>query len=857
MKNSLSFLPGRAAASAALIAVSLFGGAQNAPAPGASVANVATNRPNWAPDAKSLRLHMIGNSHIDAVWLWPLAEADSVVHSTFRSALDRMKEDPDLQMTTSSSQFYEWVEASDPGLIAEIKKKVDAGKWDLVGGWWVEPDVNMPNGESLIRQGLYGQRSLQRIFGRHAKVGYNPDSFGHTGSLPQILKLQGMDAYVFMRPNQNENPAVKQNLFEWKGIDGTTVLTFRIPLAYDDPGDLRNHMEREVALLRGQPMRTAMEFFGVGDHGGGPTKANMASLREIQKEPGAPTIFYSTPDKFFADVRMRLPKDIQVYTGDLQHHSVGCYTAGAEMKKMNRTTEAALQAAEKMSAIGSAAWGAAYPKAEFTKAWQRLLLLQFHDGLAGTTLPEHFIAARDAFGRARDIAMEAMTSSTQRLAWQIPTTDPDSKYLVIFNPHAWASKTHVEYDLGWDKDKPAQVEDETGRALPFQWVPATTVVTNRIGLVAEVDVPPFGYRQIRVRKVEKTPDVVTGAPTAQNSVLENNHLRLEFVKNGGLNLFDKDTNAPVFAGEGTGMRALVMEDLSDTWSHHVVSYDKQIGEFTRTSLEVMENGPLRARIREKRTFGASTLTIDWLLYANSRKLEARVQLDWHEHQKMLKFSFPVNVESPKSTYEIAYGAMERPTNGDENPGQRWIDLSGVQGGKPYGLAVLNDAKYGYSVRGNDMRLSVARAAVYAHHEPRVLEPGVDYAWMDQGVQEFRMELMPHTGPWQDAGVVHAAEELVEQTPIIYQGIHPGTRAASGSFLSVDVPNVVVEAVKRSEDGDDIIIRSYETAGRATNATLDLKFAGKQWHGNFHPFEIKTLRVAKGSGAITEVNALEE
>ncbi len=837
--------------------------AQEAPAPSipgvrsAGVVTAPPDTPHWSADAATLRLHMIGNAHIDAPWLWPLSEAGAVVHSTFRSALDRMKEDPELTMTTSSSQFYEWVEASDPAMLSEIRKQVDAGRWCLVGGWWVEPDVNMPSGESLIRQGLYGQQTLQRLFGRRANVGYNPDSFGHTGSLPQILKLQGMRSYVFMRPNAIEKPAIRQNLFEWQGIDGTRTLTFRIPLFYDDPGSVRDHMQREVIALAGQPERTAMEFFGIGDHGGGPTRENMRSVRQIQTEKGAPHIFYSTPDRFFAEVAPHLPPDIQVYTGDLQHHSVGTYTAGSDIKKLNRTTEVALQTAEKFAAIGSIAWGSPYAHADLSKAWKRLLLLQFHDSLAGTTLPEDFLAACDAYGGARDVAQQALYAAVQRLAWQVPTTDPDSKYLVVFNPHSWTSRTRVEYDLGWHPEVPAQVDDDEGRSLPFQWVEATSVVNNRLGLVAEVDVPPLGYRQIRIHKADATPATPANAPHAAANILENDLLRVTFAPGGSLGILDKTTGGQVFRGGATGFRALIMDDVSDTWSHRARAFDKQIGEFKRVDLKVVESGPLRARVRERLTYGASALTVDWLLYAGSAKLEARVSLDWHEHLKMLKFSFPVDVVSPRATYEIAYGAMQRDNKGDEDPGQRWIDVTGTQAGQTYGLAILNDAKYGYSIEGSDMRVSVARSAVFANHEPRELKPGVDYNWMDQGVQTFRMELMPHAGSWQDAGVVRAAEELVTVSPILYQGIHAGTRQGSASFLSVDAANIVVEAVKQAEDGEDVIVRSYETAGRQTSATLTLSFAHTQWTGAFHPFEIKTLRVDRRTGLVKEVDALEE
>lgn len=815
----------------------------------------STATPPWPADASSLHLHMIGNAHIDAPWLWPLSEADAVVHSTFRSALERMKEDPELTMTTSSSQFYVWVEQSDPAMLNEIKQQVNAGRWDLVGGWWVEPDVNIPSGESLIRQGLYGQRALERIFGRRADVGYNPDSFGHNGNLPQILKLQDMPYYVFMRPNAIEKPDIKQNLFEWQGIDGTRALTYRVPLFYDDPGDVRSHMLRTIDALAGQPERTDMEFFGIGDHGGGPTKENMRSIRQIQKEASAPKIFYSTPDRYFAEVSKDLPKDIQIYSGDLQHHSVGTYTAGSQRKKLNREAEAELEAAEKFSAISSVAYGGSYPKSEFEKAWERVLLLQFHDSMAGTTLPEYENDIRNGYGRALDIASEASMDALQRIAWQIPTTDPDSKYIVVFNPHAWAAKLRVEYDLGWEPGTPAELDDETGRSIPFQWTDATAVVNHRQRLVTEIEVPALGYRQLRVRKITPTPPAKSEV-SAAGDVLENEHLRVTFSPNDGVALFDKDAGHDVFAPAASGMRAILFDDNNDTWAHQVHIYDKQVGEFKRTDLKVIENGPLRSLVRERLTFGNSTLTLDWILYAGSRKLDVRVALDWHEHLKILKFSSPVAVQSPQATYEIAYGAIARDTKGFENPGQRWIDVTGDANGHTYGLTLLNDAKYGYSVDGTDMRISVARAAVYANHEPRELKPGVDYAWMDQGLQTFRMQLLPHTGTWQQAGAPRAAAELVDPVPIVYQGIHPGTRPASASFLSVDTSDVIVEAVKQAEDGDDLIVRSYETDGHDTTTTLNMPFVHAHWTGHYHPFEIKTLRINTHSGQVSEVNALE-
>jgi alpha-mannosidase len=452
----------------------------------------------------------------------------------------------------------------------------------------------------------------------------------------------------------------------------------------------------------------------------------------------------------------------------------------------------------------------------------------------------------------------------EKIAWQIPTTDPESTYLVVFNPHAWAANLNVQYDLSFGARPNVQapplasrLEDEKGNAILHQWVAGQTVAGNRRGLVFQAPVPAFGYRQFRVRRVEPGAEPESTVHATDKS-LENEHLRVTFADAGTISLYDKDAGAEVFRGGTGGARAVVIDDPSDTWSHDVVSYDQEIGAFGSAKFRMLENGPVRASVRVRTGHGASLMTTDWMLYAGARSLEARVSLDWHEHQKILKFSFPVEVQNPVPTYEIAYGFKVREANGHEDPGQRWIDLSGSRDGKAYGLAVLNDAKYGYSVQGNDLRVSIVRGAAYAQHEPRQIDPNGEYIWQDQGIQTFRMVLAPHAGAWQDASIVRMAEELTAPVPVLYQGIHRGTRAQSASFLSVDVPDVVVSVVKQAEDGNDLIIRCYETAGHATKTTLDLGFLHRHWTGEFHPLEIKTLRVPLAAeGKIREVNALEE
>ncbi len=818
---------------------------------------VGQSRESWPPQAPQYCFHMIGNAHIDAPWLWPWQESMSVVLSTFRSALDRMTKDPDFTFTASSAQFYEWVAQADPEMMEEIRQRVKEGRWDVVGGWWVEPDVNIPNGESLVRQGLYGQQVFQKLFGRHVVTAYNPDAFGHPGTLPQILKLQGMSSFVFMRPLLNEK-SLPGPLFWWQSPDGTRVLAYRIPISYLTSSEALPDRLRQIMADYPGPIKGLMAFYGVGDHGGGPTTKDVGSIHDLLKQPGAPPVLFSTPTRYFSEVG-KLPK-LPIVADELQHVAVGCYTAEWEIKKNNRTVEAALATGEKMAELASLLAGANYPAADFAESWKKVLLMQFHDSLAGTALPAHYDVARSAYGYALEVADQAINRAAQAIAWQIPAIDPNSEYLVVFNPHAWNANLNVEYDLGFEFADQAQtqislLEDERGNPIPHQWTQASTITDHRVKLVFAAPVPAFGYRQFRLRKVQ------AGAPPASTvhaseKELENEHLRVSFDNSGALAIYDKDAKAEVFRGTG-GARAVVLDDPSDTWSHDVRAYTDEVGHFGNARFRVMENGPVRVSIRERTSYGASSLQTDWILHAGSRSLEARVLLDWHEHLKVLKFSFPLDVESPRPTYEIPYGYITRKANGDEEPGQRWVDLSGARVGGEYGLTIINDAKYGYSVQGSDLRTSIARGAVYAQHIPRHVDPNGEYQWQDQGEQTFRMLLTPHQGAWQDTGVVRRAEEFTAPVPVLYQGIHRGSRPLAASFLSVDVPDIVVSVVKKTEVGNDLIVRCYETAGHPVRATLELGLVKRRWTGTFRPLEIKTLLVPRAGGPIREVNVLEQ
>jgi alpha-mannosidase len=800
---------------------------------------------------------MIGHAHIDLVWLWAWPEGLAVVHSTFRSALERMKETPGLVFTSSSALFYRWVADNDPEMLAEIRRRVEEGRWNVVGGWWVEPDMNIPSGEAMVRQGLYGQLTLQKLTGRRATVALHADSFGHAGTLPQIVKLQGMEDYVFMRPGGGEK-TLPSNLFWWEGPDGTRILAYRIHHHYGslDQGEAKTTRDdlRQVAEYAPQhPVPKMMKFFGVGDHGGGPSKAHIRVINEARAEKGAPQIVYSSVDRYFEDIRREDLSFLPVVRDDLQHHAPGCYTAESAIKKNNRLAETALVTAEKIAAAASVYWGMAYPKEAFTKAWERVLLLQFHDSMAGTSLISQYQYARNGYGYALNVAEDTTYMALQKLEWQVAAEDPDSRYLLVFNPHAWEYKGIIRYES--DRGQTCFTDDR-GRDLPSQWITGQAQTHGRHTLLLHAVIPPMGYAQIRGRQCG-APLAAPNPALADDGVIENEYYTLTFSPDGNIGILDKETGKPVFAGGETGCRAVVIDDPSDTWSHNVLAFSDETGSFGHAAVKLLHRGPLQATIRVVTTYGHSTLTIDWSLTAGSRRIEAEVKLDWHERLKMLKFSFPVDLESPVPTYEAPYGFIRRTPNGHEDPGHRWVDVTGRRDGATRGFAVVNDAKYGYSVAENDLRISIVRSPVYAHHEPKELVPEREYEWMDQGIQTFRLLLVPHGESWEEANIPRIAEEFMTAPIPIYQGIHPGTLPTSGSFLDMDAPNVTVSAIKEAEEGDDLIIRMVETLGKEAAATLRFGAAGFTWKGSFRPCEIKTIRLDRHTGQIREVNLLEE
>lgn len=788
---------------------------------------------------KSKKLYMIGNAHIDPVWLWQWQDGYQETKATFRSALDRMNEYPEFVFVASSAAIYSWVEESDPDMFEEIKQRVSEGRWKIVGGWWIEPDCNIPSGESFVRQGLYGQHFFKEKFNVTASVGYNIDSFGHNGMLPQILKKSRMSNYVFMRPSPHEK-GLPSRLFWWESDDGSRVLTFRIALEYGTWGKELSRQITNVAAELKDPIDELMCFYGVGNHGGGPTKENLDSILALRENPQIPNLIFSSPDQFFSDI-LQKGQAYPVVHEDLQHHASGCYSAHSGVKRWNRMAENRLLAAEKFSTIAQVVAGQPYSK-EFTRAWKNVLFNQFHDILAGTSLEEAYEDTQYQFGEALAIADRALNSAVQALAWKI-NIDPEPGLvpIVVFNPHAWSVKTNIELEIGGMRGEEILVDDRN-QEVAFQYVQshATTGGRQRLSFIA--DLPALGYRLYRMvtRKSAKEQKTVH----ASANLLENKRFRLEFDPKTGYitSLKDKLQGAEVFFADAAV--PVVIDDPSDTWSHNTFSFNKVIAKFTATSMELVEQGEVKSVIRVTSHYHQSTLIQDFSMYNDLDLIEVSATIDWHEQQKMLKLRFPINIYQMRANYEIPYGHIERMTNGEEEPGQSWIDLSGVSrdSGYRYGLSILNDSKYSFDVDIRDVGMTVLRSPIYAHHDPLVPEPDRLYTYMDQGVHKFRYTLLPHEGSWDEAGTVRRAAELNQRPIVLITTTHPGLLPQSESFVHVDQENLILSVLKKAEENEDIILRCYETAGVATTGTIHLPGMKRTIEARYAPCEIKTFRI---------------
>lgn len=817
-------------------------------------------------------IHMIGNAHIDPVWLWPWQEGYQEARATFWSAIHRMDEYDDFVFTCDQMVLLSWVEESDPELFARIRERVAEGRWVNVGGWWVEPDCNMPMGESFARQGLYGQRYLISRFGRPATVGMNADPFGHSAGLPAILRGQGMDSYLFLRPGPHESD-VHDTLFWWRAPDGSRVLAYRIPFEYCSPaGSVDGQIDKALGTLD-PALGDVMVLYGVGNHGGGPTIANIESIHRYDRMGSFGRLAMSSPRAYLDGVLARgdaFLDALPVRSDDLQHHAPGCYSAHSGVKAWQRRAQHALLAAERWAAVVAARDGLPYPRADLERAWKQVLFNQFHDVLPGSAIEHAYDDARDQLGEAVAVAKRITTRAHNTIARQVDVpVEESSQPVLVFNQHPWPVSVDVELHYG-STPGPVHVVDADGRTVVSQPTQsrATTNQTGRGALVFRADVPPLGYRLYRVR-VGAEPQGApwsAGAPRrlrAGETVLENDLVRIELDPASGWlrSYLDKRTGRDVLRGTDPSVHTQVCADPTDTWGHRVVSYAWPGDPMKVARVVLREAGPLRARLRVERGWGASTITEELLLDHDSAVLRVDVTVDWREHAHLLKLRFPTALADPRATYQIPYAELGRPVDGAEEPGQGWVDLTGTLDGEPAGLTLVTTNKHAYDVSPGaepSIGLTAVRSPVYAWHDPRLLDGDDVYSYQDQGVQRFSYELVPHAGDRRAAQPTRRASVLGSPVRAMLESSHAGALPPSGSFASDGDGAVVVTALKGTEDETpDLVVRAVETRGEHADARIDLPVVGRVVEAAFAPFQIRTFRVpADPAAPVVELDLVE-
>lgn len=751
-------------------------------------------------------LSAVGHAHIDTAWLWPLRESIRKCARTFSTALDYMERYPEYVFVCSQAQQYAWMKAYYPDIWERIKKAVRRGQWEPVGSMWIETDCNLVSGESLVRQILHGKRFFQEELGYETKDVWIPDVFGYAASMPQIMKQSGVEYFLTQKISWSQFNKFPHQTFLWEGIDGTRIFTHFPPAdtynadtgpqqIFDNVKNFREHGRASRSLL----------VYGWGDGGGGPSIEMLEKARRVADFDGLPKLKQEKAISFFekavADAR-----DLPLWVGELylELHR-GTYTSQARTKRGNRKSEYLLRDAEFLDAVtrvlapdrrekaadpqravydvtGLGEGDRSSHRAALERAWKLVLLNQFHDIIPGSSIHWVYQDSDRDYEVVRELGESVRDSGFAALEPLIDTSAAQAPVLVT-------------------------------NTLSF---PRSEVIEVPDGGLACVTVPSCGYTVIDAKTQDAGPQdlpAVKASTSRGKIVLENGLIRITIDARGHLTqVRDLRAGREVLSAPANVLH--LHEDIPnmwDAWDVDIFYKEKFVSLDSVDEVVLEESGPLQAIVRVVRTFGKSRLEQRIILRAGSARIDFPTQVEWQENQKMLKVAFPVEIRSPKATYEIQYGNVERPTHMNtswdmarfEVCGQKWADLS-----EPgYGVALLNDCKYGYDIFGNVMRLSLLRAPI----SPDPLS--------DRGQHAFTYSLLPHAGDFIQGGVIEEAYAL--NVPLLVKKVasRRGELPAAHSFFSVDQSGAVIEAIKVAEDGDGVIVRLYEAQGARGSVTL--------------------------------------
>jgi alpha-mannosidase len=858
------------------------------------------------PLLQQATFHLTGNSHIDAAWLWPWTETVDVVKRTFGTALQLMYEYPQYTYTQSAAAYNEWMADKYPDMNAEILQRIKEGRWEVVGGMWVEPDLNMPDGESLVRQLLVGKRWYQQHYGVDIRIGWNPDSFGYTWQLPQIYKKSGVDYFVTQKMTWNDTNQLPFKLFWWESPDGSKVLAyFPHDYANNNLSPVRLSDDMVTARKRSPGMTDMMDLYGIGDHGGGPTRAILDQgmhwalpsqpakvmpkmqfgiaqtyFSTVEKEiaPDSPTWNYQSIAKGYEPPPLVPGKiDIPTWKSELyfEYHR-GVMTTQANHKRSMREASEQVLNAEKWASL---AWldGNAYPTNELTEDWKKVLFNQFHDLAAGSGIGIIYKDAQKDYAVVRWSTNEISAGALQTVAEHVATNAKPASAIpvLVFNPLGWARSGEVTVKVQVppaDAAKAAIAVAEPGKAAILANVVSSDPKTGVVELKLNVpDVPALGYKVLYVEPgaaVAAEKPAATVTQQGANYTLEDADLRVTVDGATGCitSLSDRRSGFESLAKGGCGNQLQFFKDTPkdyDAWNIDPGTLD--------VPPMVIEHADSVEQVRT--ASGAPGVKINYH-WQNSRfvqtlslkgdEVDVDNDIDWHESHILLKAAFPVSATGPFATYEIPYGSIDRTTTRNnswekaqfEVPAQRWADLGNGQ----HGLSLINDSKFGYDAVGNLLRLTLLRS-------PKWPDPDAD-----MGHHHFHYAFYPHAGTWKDALTVRHGWEYNYPLEAVATTAHAGSLPAEHSFVSAGPDNVVLTAVKKAEDAKGLILRAYEWAGKtgtvefhvppgATGATVTnmmetpegspLELAGDVVKAPIHPYEILTIRVDYPSGGPKE------
>ena len=796
------------------------------------------------PMMQAATLHLTGNSHIDAAWLWPWTETVDVVKRTFSTALQLMNEYPNYTFTQSAAQYNEWIADKYPVINDQIKQRIKEGRWEIVGGMWVEPDLNMPDGESTARSLLIGKRWFQHEYGVDVRIGWNPDSFGYNWQLPQIYKKSGVDYFVTQKMTWNDTNKLPDyfKLFWWESPDGSKVLTY-FPHDYAnnnlDPVRLSADLAQARQLAPG--MNEMMDLYGIGDHGGGPTRAILDEGDHwAASDKVMPKFQYGTAQSYFSTVEKQLapsspewdyksiaagyhppaavPGQIAIPTWKsemyFEYHR-GVMTTQADHKRnMRESSEWALNAEK----VASLAWldGKKYPTDELTEAWKKITFNQFHDLAAGSGIGIIYKDAQQDYDQVRWATNEISANAIKSVAARI-NTGGQGVPVLVFNPLAWerSGLATVSVQLP-DAADSVSVLDSQGHVLPSQ-VLSSDAATHTFRLLIDAQhVPSLGYEVLHVVPGSKP---FQSDLKAEGLTLENANLRVTVDKVTGCitSIYDKKTSFEAFASGACGNELQLFRDTPkdyDAWNIDPGTLDQPPVKLdTADSVQLVEHGPLTTSIRVTRHWQNSKFVQEIVLHAASDQVEVVNDIDWHETHELLKAAFPLAASSPMATYEIPYGTIDRPTTRNnkweqaqfEVPALRWADLGDGQ----HGFSLINESKYGYDARDNVLRLSLLRSPTWPDPEA------------DRGHHHFSFALYPHGGDWKQALTVRHGYEFNYHLSAIQAAAHTGSMPARHSFVAASSENVVLTAMKKAEDSDGLVFHLYEWAGKSGTIELSV------------------------------------